>query len=66
MYQCWELEPDLRPSFSSLVKSMSTFLESIADYMDFSTFDPESHHGESKESEIEINTACVVISNNYC
>ena len=37
MLQCWELEPEKRPSFSSLVKSLSKFLESIAGYVDFST-----------------------------
>ena len=38
MHQCWELETEKRPSFSSLVKSLSKFLESIAGYVDFSTF----------------------------
>ena len=46
MHQCWELEPEKRPSFSSLVKSLSKFLERIAGYVDFSTFGVE--HGGLK------------------
>ena len=46
MHQCWELEPEKRPSFSNLVKSVSKFLESIAGYVDFSTFGVE--HGRLK------------------
>ena len=38
MLQCWELEPDLRPSFSNLVESVSNFLENMVGYMDISAF----------------------------
>ena len=49
MRQCWELEPEKRPSFSSLVKSLSKFLERIAGYMDFSAFGAE-HSGTNLET----------------
>ena len=37
MMNCWEYEPDKRPSFSSLVVSLSQYLESMAEYMDVGT-----------------------------
>ena len=52
MHQCWELEPESRPSFSSLVKSLSKFLESIAGYIDFNSFGGQ---GGFKETDMEIN-----------
>ena len=51
MRQCWEFKPESRPSFSSLVKSLSKFLESIAGYIDFNAFGGQ---GELKETEMEI------------
>ena len=33
MLQCWTETPDLRPSFAQLVKTMSSYLLSKADYM---------------------------------
>ena len=35
MLQCWEYDVETRPSFSSLVESLSKYLEAVADYMDF-------------------------------
>ena len=34
MRQCWEPDPDTRPSFSHLVNSLSVYLESVAGYME--------------------------------
>ena len=38
MLQCWEFEPDRRPTFSRIVDTVSHFLEGMVDYMDISTF----------------------------
>ena len=34
--QCWEQNPDDRPTFTDLVGTISTLLEEIAGYMDLS------------------------------
>ena len=34
---CWETQPELRPSFSELVTRLSSHLDGMADYLDFST-----------------------------
>lgn len=47
MLQCWKLEAELRPAFSDLVMSVSKFLESMASYMDVSTF------GENKSTVVD-------------
>ena len=38
MLNCWELEAEMRPTFSSLVHSLSTFLETMVDYVDIGAF----------------------------
>jgi len=35
LLQCWELEPDSRPRFNSLVSTISRILEISADYLVF-------------------------------
>ncbi len=37
MMICWDCRSDLRPSFSQLVRRISSLLESMADYIDFLT-----------------------------
>lgn len=38
MLQCWKFEPERRPTFSSIVDTLSHLLEALVDYMDISTF----------------------------
>ena len=62
MHQCWELEPENRPTFSSLVKSFSKFLESIAGYVDFSAVGVE-HGGLKLETDPAIIINETIIDN---
>jgi len=38
MFKCWHGDPEERPTFSELVSLLSLTLESLAGYMDVSTF----------------------------
>ena len=38
MMWCWEMESDKRPSFSTLVQTLSKLLEKMADYLHVGTF----------------------------
>ena len=38
MTWCWEIEPAKRPSFSTLVQTLSTSLEEMADYLHVGAF----------------------------
>ena len=38
MRDCWETQPELRPSFSELVTHLSSHLDGMAGYLDFSTY----------------------------
>ena len=40
MLKCWNSDPNERPSFSTLVKSISGFAEMTAGYLDVSNFNP--------------------------
>ena len=47
MLKCWEHTPDTRPTFSSLVTSLSKFLDSMAGYMGIGTIKEEKHMEDS-------------------
>ena len=36
MFNCWKEQPEKRPSFAELVVTLTSLLEDIAAYMDFS------------------------------
>ena len=40
MLKCWNSDPNERPSFSALVKSISGFAEMTAGYLDVSNYNP--------------------------
>ena len=42
MLNCWQLEPNSRPTFSNLVDLLSQKLETTADYMDIGHVDGHS------------------------
>ena len=51
MIKCWHGDPEERPTFSELVSLMSWTLESLAGYMDVSTFGKLEVHGEDPHDE---------------
>ena len=40
MLKCWNSDPDERPSFSTLMNSISGFAEMTAGYLDVSNYNP--------------------------
>ena len=45
---CWAELPDKRPSFQDLVQSVSSLLEGVAGYMDFSAFSSKAIAAEEE------------------
>ena len=60
MLQCWDTEPQSRPTFSEIVVSLSQSLEAMADYLDIGTFGNECEHdlidgcGADQPREVEV------------
>ena len=60
MLQCWEPEAVQRPSFSDLVESISTLLESFAGYMDISTFEMKLYVTNANVNDNEMEAVSIV------
>ena len=43
MQWCWKMKPDKRPSFSTLVNTLSESLEKQADYLHVGAFTPDNN-----------------------
>ena len=61
MIRCWEFEPDGRPSFASLVDTLSWYLEAMADYMDLGSSTSKSLEGK----ETVVNTGILELQSNF-
>ena len=55
---CWEMEPGNRPSFSTLVQTLSESLENMAGYLPVGAFNEEStfYVGANAETDQEAST----------
>lgn len=49
MLKCWELSSEMRPTFSLLVQSLSSFLEGMADYVDIGNLQVVQHMDNSED-----------------
>ena len=47
MQWCWKMKPDKRPSFTTLVNTLSESLEKQADYLHVGAFTPGNNCGSS-------------------
>ena len=64
MMSCWEYEPDERPSFSTLVDSLSQYLETMAEYMDVGGSLSKSLKARETAIEPELKTISEQVGNN--
>lgn len=58
MIQCWEFQPEMRPTFSSIVELLSSLLEAAADYMETG---PNNH--KSTQSSDEYTLGALILEN---
>ena len=65
MLNCWNLEPNARPSFSDLVSLLSQFLEAMVGYMDAVAFEKQEDNSIVKlpSSENKTNNSDDISSN---
>ena len=61
MLSTWDPRDDDRPTFSSLVATLSSYLESTSDYLDLGGFDKpsKSDKQEQQEDDSELSLACI-------
>ena len=45
MKDCWAVQPETRPTFADLVKQLSTYLESMANYLKLNNTNTELYLG---------------------
>ena len=64
MLQCWELMPEMRPTFSSIVDSLSHFLETMVEYMEIRAFASRSEPNETMESVDSLRAHAVTVFKN--
>ena len=65
MLECWEYEPDTRPTFAAIVESLSLLLETMVGYMDIGTLaDGEILLDCSTTAAVEMNDSSATVLKN--
>ena len=65
MLECWEYEPEMRPTFASIVESLSLLLETMVGYMDIGALaDGETLVQSSPTAAVEMNDSSTTVFKN--
>ena len=65
MLECWEFKPDMRPTFSAIVESLSLLLETMVGYMDVGALtDGETLQDSSPIAAVEMNDSSTTVLKN--